>query len=86
MVLGVWGEAHPQPHTPLIQLADGSELTPAEIGQAASAMEGRYGRLIYRLFAAAMIDDKVEPFESLAEILADFERDTALWLGESRLD
>jgi hypothetical protein len=64
--------------------ADGSELTPRDIGHAVKSPTPRKGQLIFRVFAAALVDDEVERQESLQEILRDFERDAAEWAGRLR--
>ena len=78
-VLSYWGRSHPKRETPIIQLANGSELTPLDIALAVEEGDALRGQLLFRVFAAGLLDDGVEPPESLDEILADFERDAAEW-------
>lgn len=78
-VLSRWGEVHPRPEMPIIQLADGSELTPRDISAAVRGPDSRRGRLLFRVFAVALVDDGVEPSESLERMLTDFERDADEW-------
>jgi hypothetical protein len=81
-VLITWSEVHPRPDLPLIQLGDGSELTPRDIGVAMAEPGSRIGQFLYRAFSAAQIEDELSPAEPLDEILTDFERDTRAWGGE----
>jgi hypothetical protein len=85
-VLAIWGEIHPRRHLPLIQLVDGSELTPADIGRAITDRESPQGQLLYRVFATTKIEDDRLPPEPLDEVLADFERDTRAWRFGDKLD
>lgn len=82
--LRVWADYHPYRNLPIIELADGSELTPESMALAAAEPDSRRGRLIYRLFAVGLIDDSVEPPETLGQILAGYWRDIELWRSERR--
>jgi hypothetical protein len=77
--LKVWANVHPCPDLPVIQLADGSELTPRDMAAAVADPESRRGRLLYRVFAKGLIDDGIEPPETLDGILADYWRDVENW-------
>ena len=77
-----WAESHPYPDSPLIQLADGSELSPRDMARAVAEPDSQKGSLLYRVFAAGTIEDDVERPESLEEILAPFQRDTEVWQRE----
>jgi hypothetical protein len=77
--LSLWAENHPYRDLPIIQLADGSELTPRDMAIAASEPESQRGRLLYRVFATALIPDEVESAETLEEILIDYRRDIEFW-------
>jgi hypothetical protein len=84
-VLAIWGEVHPRRDLPLIQLLDGSELTPADIGRAVTDPESPHGQLLYRVFATTKIEDDRSPPEPLDEVLLDFERDARAWSFGDRL-
>src|SRR5438034_10065064 len=77
-----WAEAHPRRDIPLIQFADGSEMTPRDIARALVESESPRGQMLFRVFAAGLIEDNVEPHESLGQIPADFRRDTERWLAQ----
>ena len=79
-----WAESHPSRNLPIIQLADGSELTPLDMAVAAAEPDSRRGRLLYRVFAAGLIEDKIEPLETLEDILLDYWRDVESWRSERR--
>jgi hypothetical protein len=74
--LAEWADAHPHPDIPLIALVEGTDLSPREIAAAVQDPESRTGRMLYRVFATALIEDEVEKPESLQEILSDFRHDT----------
>ena len=59
----------------MIQLADGSELTPRDIARAVLEPDSVHGALLYRVFAAGLVADDVERPEPLEAILEDFQRD-----------
>jgi hypothetical protein len=77
--LNEWAKYHPRPMLPIIQLADGSELTPSNIANAVAEPDSYRGRLVYRVFAAGLIEDDVEPPETLEDILSDYRRDIEIW-------
>jgi hypothetical protein len=83
-VLYAWGEAHPNRHRPLIRLADGSELTPWDIGRAVVEPHSENGELIYRVFAYALIEDEFDRGRSLEEILQVYVRDLQEWRPPTR--
>lgn len=83
-VMVAWSEAHPRAHLPVLQLGDGSELTPTDIGRAVTDSDSWIAQLFYRAFAVSQLDDPYAPAEPLDEILLDFELDTHEWqLGQS---
>jgi hypothetical protein len=69
----------------LIQLADGSELTPIDLAYGAAEPDSRVGRLIQRVFSNGLREDTAEPQRSLDEILGAYRRDTERW-RERRLE
>lgn len=73
--LARWAEVHPRPDAPIIQLADGSELTPRTIAIAVQDPDSERGQLMFRVFATGLIADDVEEPETLEQILADFTGD-----------
>jgi hypothetical protein len=77
--LRAWAASHPRAESPLIQLADGSELSPLDMARAVEEPDSPRGALLYRVFAAGTIEDEVERPETLDEILTDYRKDTATW-------
>jgi hypothetical protein len=77
--LRAWAASHPQAASPLIQLADGSELSPLDMARAVEEPDSPRGAFLYRVFAAGTIKDEVERPETLEEILADYRNDTETW-------
>ncbi len=80
--LAAWAEVHPRRYIALIQLADGSELTPEDIARAAAEPDTRDGQLIGRVFSNGIRDDREDPDRSLEEILGAYVRDTQRWRGD----
>ena|ERR1700760_2627931 len=80
--LKLWAEHHPYPDLPVIQLADGSELTPRDIAHSINEPDSRRGILLYRVFAVGLIKDEIEPPETLEEILSDYLVDIRNWQYE----
>src|ERR1700730_4930860 len=80
--LTTWAENHPYPNLPIAQSVDGSELTPANMASAAAEPTSPRGRLLFSLFAAGLIEDGVEPPETLEQILSDYWRDIDYWRAE----
>jgi hypothetical protein len=80
-VLSIWAEFHPRPALPLIQLADGSELTPRDLAEAAQEPASERGSMIYRVFACGLIPTQLDEPQDLESILAAFERDVDEWRG-----
>jgi hypothetical protein len=78
-----WASTHPRPAAPIIQLADASELSPVDIANAVAEPKSRRGQFIFRVFAAGLIEDPVEPPESLETILSDFRADIDRWRSGS---
>jgi len=79
--LRAWAASHPRAESPLIQLADGSELSPLDMARAVQEPDSPRGAFLYRVFAAGTIEDEVERPETLEEILADYRKDTETWEG-----
>ena len=78
--LRAWAASHPRAESPLIQLADGSELSPLDMaGRAVEEPDSPRGAFLYRVFAAGTIEDNMERPETLEEILADYRKDTEIW-------
>jgi hypothetical protein len=80
--LKLWAEHHPHPDLPVIQLADGSELTPRDMAHSVNEPDSQRGLLLYRVFAVGLIKDDVEPPETLEEILSDYWVDIRNWQYE----
>ena len=80
-VLSRWAEFHPRADLPLIQLLDGSELTPRDLAAAAREPSSERGALIFRVFAAGLIPTQLDEPQELETILAAFARDIDEWRG-----
>jgi hypothetical protein len=80
-VLRRWGSAHPRRHDPLIRLADGSELTPAEISRAVRDPRSPIGALLLRVIAFGVVEDHVSAGRSVEDVLAAYRRDLDEWEG-----
>jgi DNA-directed RNA polymerase specialized sigma24 family protein len=78
-VLLFWAEVHPRPDRPVIQLADGSELTPRDIGRAMVEPRSRYESTLFRVFALTQREEPEVPRISLDVALGVFARDAERW-------
>lgn len=86
--LAAWAEVHPRRYIALIQLADGSELTPEDIARAAAEPDTRDGQMIGRVFSngihgdpSGIHADRDDPDRALEQILGAYIRDTERWRG-----
>lgn len=62
----------------MLEVADGSQLTPRTIAAAARAPDSRTGALIYAMFGLA-VEDKTRGPHELEQILTVFDRDAERW-------
>jgi hypothetical protein len=77
--LHAWAEVHPRRDLPIVALIDGSELTPMDMARAVDEPDSPRGQHLLRVFAAGLIADKLEPAETLDEILDDYRKDANRW-------
>lgn len=76
--LRAWAEVHPRRDLPLLELADGSQLTPRTMAAAAGEPRSRAGEYVLTMFELALADEVRGPHE-LDELLVVFARDTERW-------
>lgn len=78
--LGRWAKAHPHSDRPVVQLLDGSELSPLDLADLAAHPTTQRGEFLMRMFAVGLVEDQGQEEQvQLVEVLADFERDIAEW-------
>ncbi len=74
-----WARFHPSPETPVLQMLDGSVMTPRDIADGLDEVDTPRGRTIYRMFAVIIRGAKESEALTLSQVLAPFEADLAAW-------
>lgn len=81
--LSDWAELHPRPDLALIQVADGSELTPRDLAAAVREPASPRGRLVLRVYAVALYGDDRREID-FEELLSVYRADAERWAAGER--
>ena len=81
--LWLWAHHHPRRDEPVILLADGSRLTPGEIGEAVRTPDSPRGRLLFSVFAGVH-HPQTRARMDVEQLMEIFMRDAARWAQQRR--
>jgi hypothetical protein len=80
-----WAHVHPEPETPIIELLDGSVMTPVDIARTLDDPQSRNGQTVLGMFAIRLNGfQDYGGVASIDEVLKPFRNDISAWTGQSR--
>lgn len=77
-----WAEVHPRRDQPVLERADGSQLTPRTIATAVRYPGSPIGEPIFEMFALGMADTRRDGPRDLDQVLQVFIADAQRWSEE----